>query len=86
MQSSHDVKLRGFADTMKSQGILSSVFVDRFCVTNVKIKDADAPIAIKSLDDFSPLFVDDEQQAMANKILNGEITRSSNRVTLMDAQ
>ena len=62
---------------MQKHGIISSVFVDRFSLTNVKVAESDAPLALRSIDDFKTLFKDDEQQALAEKILYGEITKTT---------
>ena len=62
---------------MQKHGIISSVFVDRFSLANVKVAESDAPLALRSINDFKTLFKDDEQQALAEKILNGEITKTT---------
>ena len=62
---------------MQKHGIISSVFVDRFSLTTVKVAESDAPLALRSIEDFKTLFKDDEQQALAEKILNGEITKAT---------
>ena len=40
----------------------------------MKVAKSDAPLA---LDDFKTLFKDDEQQALAENALNGEITKTT---------
>lgn len=76
-QTSIDVRIRNLAEIMQKHGIISSVFVDRFSLTTVKVAENDAPLALRNIEDFKTLFKDDEQQALAEKILNGEITKAT---------
>ena len=62
---------------MQKHGIIFSVFAYRFSLTNVKVAKSNTPLVLRSINDFKTLFKDDEQQALAEKILNGEITKTT---------